>query len=41
LMDVLVEGKRYATLLASSPGCDERLGDEPRRLLDARRRTHR
>jgi hypothetical protein len=34
LMDVVVEGKRYrtaaATLLASGPTWDERLGDEPR-----------
>jgi hypothetical protein len=40
LMDVVVEGKRYrtsaATLLASGPAWDERLGDEPRRLLDVR-----
>jgi len=39
-MDVVVEGKRYrtsaATLLASGPAWDERLGDEPRRLLDVR-----
>ena len=39
-MDVVVEGKRYrtstATLLATSAGWDERLGDEPRRLLDVR-----
>jgi hypothetical protein len=40
LMDVVVEGKRYrtsaATLLASGPAWDKRLGDEPRRLLDVR-----
>ena len=40
LMDVVVEGKRYrtsaATLLASGPAWDERLSDEPRRLLDVR-----
>jgi hypothetical protein len=40
LMDVVVEGKRYrtsaATLLASGHAWDERLGDEPRRLLDVR-----
>jgi hypothetical protein len=40
LMDVVVAGKRYrtsaATLLASGPAWDERLGDEPRRLLDVR-----
>ena len=40
LMDVLVEGKRYrtsaATLLASGPAWDERLGQEPRRRLDVR-----
>jgi hypothetical protein len=39
-MDVVVEGKRYrtsaATLLASGPAWDQRLGDEPRRLLDVR-----
>ena len=39
-MDVVVEGKRYrtsaATLLASGPAWDERLGEEPRRLLDVR-----
>ena len=37
-MDVVVEGKRYrtatATLLATGPGWDQRLGDEPRRLLE-------
>jgi hypothetical protein len=40
LMDVVVEGKRYrtatATLLATGPGWDQRLGDEPRRLLEVR-----
>jgi hypothetical protein len=40
LMDVVVEGKRYrtsaATLLASGPAWDKRLGDEPRHLLDVR-----
>jgi hypothetical protein len=40
LMDVVVEGKRYrtaaATLLASGPTWDERLGNEPRRLLEVR-----
>ena len=40
LMDVVLEGKRYrtaaATLLASGPAWDERLGDEPRRLLELR-----
>jgi len=40
LMDVVVEGKRYrtaaATLLANGPAWDERLGDEPRRLLEVR-----
>ena len=40
LMDVVVEGKRYrtaaATLLASGPAWDARLGDEPRRLLEVR-----
>jgi hypothetical protein len=40
LMDVVVAGKRYrtsaATLLASGQAWDERLGDEPRRLLDVR-----
>jgi hypothetical protein len=40
LMDVVVEGKRYrtaaATLLASGPAWDERLGDEFRRLLEVR-----
>jgi hypothetical protein len=40
LMDVVVEGKRYrtagATLLASGPAWDERLGDDPRRLLEVR-----
>jgi hypothetical protein len=39
-MDVVVEGKRYrtaaATLLASGPAWDARLGDEPRRLLEVR-----
>ena len=39
-MDVVVERKRYrtsaATLLASGPAWDERLGEEPRRLLDVR-----
>jgi hypothetical protein len=39
-MDVVVEGKRYrtsaATLLASGPTWDKRLGNEPRRLLDVR-----
>jgi hypothetical protein len=39
-MDVVVEGKRYRTaaapLLASGRAWDERLGDEPRRLLDVR-----
>jgi hypothetical protein len=39
-MDVVVEGKRYrtatATLLATGPGWDQRLGDEPRRLLEVR-----
>jgi hypothetical protein len=39
-MDVVIERKRYrtsaATLLASGPAWDERLGDEPRRLLDVR-----
>jgi hypothetical protein len=39
-MDVVVEGKRYrtaaATLLASGPAWDERLGDDPRRLLEVR-----
>jgi hypothetical protein len=37
LMDVVVEGKRCrtaaATLLASGPAWDERLGDGPRHLL--------
>jgi hypothetical protein len=40
LMDVVVDGKRYrtaaASLLASGPGSDERLGDERRRLLEVR-----
>jgi hypothetical protein len=40
LMAVVVEGKRYrtsaATLLASGPAWDERLGQEPRRRLDVR-----
>jgi hypothetical protein len=40
MMDVVVEGKRYrtaaATLLASGPTSDERLGDKPRRLLEVR-----
>lgn len=40
LMDVVVEGKRYrtatATLLASGPAWDERLGDEHRHLLEVR-----
>ena len=40
LMDVVVGGKRYrtptASLLASGPAWDERLGEEPRRLLDVR-----
>jgi hypothetical protein len=40
LMDVVVEGKRYrtaaATLLASGPTWDERLSNEPRRLLEVR-----
>jgi hypothetical protein len=40
LMNVVVEGKRYrtaaATLLASGPAWDERLGDDPRRLLEVR-----
>jgi hypothetical protein len=40
MIDVVVEGKRYrksaATLLASGPTWDERLGDEPRRLLEVR-----
>ena len=40
LMDVVVQGKRYrtsaATLLASGPAWDERLGQEPRRRLDVR-----
>ena len=38
LMDVVVERERYrtatATLLATGPGWDQRLGDEPRRLLE-------
>ena len=40
LMDVVVEGKRYrtatASLLASGPTWDERLGDDPRRVLEVR-----
>jgi hypothetical protein len=40
LMDVVLEGKRYrtaaATLLASGPSWDKRLGDEPRHLLEVR-----
>ena len=40
LMDVVVEGKRYrtaaATLLASGPGWDQRLGDNSPRLLEVR-----
>jgi hypothetical protein len=39
-MDVVVEGKRYrtatATLLATGPGWDQRLGGESRRLLEVR-----
>jgi hypothetical protein len=39
-MDLVVEGKRYrtaaATLLASGPAWDERLGDEFRPLLEVR-----
>ena len=38
--DVVVGGKRYrtsaATLLATGAAWDERLGEEPRRLLDVR-----
>ena len=39
-MDVVVEGQRYrtatATLLATGLGWDQRLGGEPRRLLEVR-----
>jgi hypothetical protein len=39
-MDVVIERKRYrtlaATLLASGPAWDERLGEEAHRLLDVR-----